>query len=136
MSLWIFSNNRTGYYEDSDWDSATILKHKRYYFKSSENNRTKVASGDRADLREYGSGLWGMCEISGDWTDDPEAKNKYEIEAGWFPIAKVRGCLARPGGRGGKLRIAQPGRGVCKKMPRLIVRSCTMESRITYRSAL
>jgi hypothetical protein len=89
VSIWIFSNNRAGYYEDSDWDTSTILKQKRYYFKSSEPNRTKVAAGDRAILREYGTGLWGLCEISGDWTDDPEAKSKHEIEAGWFPIAKV-----------------------------------------------
>lgn len=66
-----------------------ILKHKRYYFKSSEPNRTKVAAGDRVISREYRTGLWGLCEISGDWTNDPEAKRKYGTEAGWFPIAKV-----------------------------------------------
>lgn len=54
MSIWIFSNNRAGHYEDSDWDTSTILKHKRYYFKTSEPNRSKVAAGDRAILREYG----------------------------------------------------------------------------------
>ena len=89
MSIWIFSNNRTGYYESSDFDTSTILKHKRYYFKTSERNRAKVAAGDRAILREYGTGLWGLCEITGNWTDDPEAKAKHEIEAGWFPIAKL-----------------------------------------------
>ncbi len=89
MSIWIFSNNKAGHYGDSDWDTSAILKHKRYYFKSSEPNRTKVAAGDRAILREYGTGLWGLCEITGNWIDDPEAKAKHEIEAGWFPIAKL-----------------------------------------------
>ncbi len=89
MSIWIFSNDKVGYYEDSDWDTSAILKHKRYYLKSSEPNRNKVAAGDRVIRRECGTGLWGLCEISGDWTDDPKAKRKYEREAGWFPIAKV-----------------------------------------------
>ncbi len=90
MSIWIFSNNKVGYNQDSDWDTSTILKHKRYYFKSNEPNRTKVASGDRVVLREYGTGIWGVCEVAGDWVDDPEAKTKHEIEAGWFPIAKLQ----------------------------------------------
>jgi hypothetical protein len=89
VSIWIFSNNRVGYYEESDWDTSTILKRKRYYFKASESNRSKVAAGDRAILREYGTGLWGTCEVSGEWTNDPDARSKHEIEAGWFPIAKI-----------------------------------------------
>ena len=89
-NIWIFSNNRIGYYEDSDWDTSTILKHGRYYFKSNEPNRSKVAPGDRAILREYGSGIWGTCEIADNWVDDPKAKEKYSIEAGWFPIAKPK----------------------------------------------
>ena len=32
-NVWIFSNNREGFYGDSDWDTSTILKIKRYYFK-------------------------------------------------------------------------------------------------------
>lgn len=90
MSIWIFSNNKVGYYEDSDWDTLTILKHKRYYFKSNEPNRTKVVAGDRAILREYGSGLWGTCEVAGDWVNDPEGKAKHDIETGWFPIARIQ----------------------------------------------
>jgi len=90
VSVWIFSNNQVGYYEDSDWDTSTILKHKHYYFKSSEPNRTKVAAGDHAILREYGTGFWGMCEVAGEWVDDPEAVAKHQKEAGWFPIAKIQ----------------------------------------------
>ncbi len=90
MSIWIFSNNRVGHYEDSDWDTSTILKHKRYYFKTSEPNRSKVAAGDRAILREYGTGLWGICEVAGNWENDAEAQTKHDVEAGWFPITKVR----------------------------------------------
>jgi hypothetical protein len=52
MSIWIFSNNKVGAYADSEWDTSTILKHKRYYFKSNESNRTKVVGGDRAIFRE------------------------------------------------------------------------------------
>lgn len=32
---WIFSNNSPGSYEDSDFDTSTILKTKHYYFKTS-----------------------------------------------------------------------------------------------------
>jgi hypothetical protein len=90
MSIWIFSNRVVGHYEDSDWDTSTILKRKRYYFKASEPNRTKVTAGDRAILREYGTGLWGLCEVAGEWADDPEAQSKHEKEAGWFPITKIQ----------------------------------------------
>ena len=89
MSVWIFSNNSVGYYEETDWDTSTILKHKRYYLKSSEPNRGKVAAGDRAIFREYGTGIWGMCEVAGEWVDDPQATAKHEKEAGWFPISKI-----------------------------------------------
>jgi hypothetical protein len=89
-NLWIFSNNKAGYYDGSDWDTSTILKNGRYYFKLNEPNRAKVSPGDRAILREYGTGLWGVCEITGKWVDDPEAKSKHKIEAGWFPIAKPK----------------------------------------------
>jgi len=90
VSIWIFSNNRVGYYQDSDWDTATILKHERYYLKSSELNRSKVAAGDLAVLREYGTGFWGICEVAGDWENDLEAQSKYDVEAGWFPIRKIQ----------------------------------------------
>lgn len=89
-SIWIFSNNKPGYYEDSDWDTSTILRHGRYYFKSTEPNRAKVNSGDRALLREYGAGIWGVCEIAGDWVNDPKARIKHNVDAGWFPIAKPK----------------------------------------------
>jgi hypothetical protein len=90
VSLWIFSNNKVGYYEGTDWDTSTILNHKRYYFKSNEPNRTKVVVGDRAVFREYGAGLWGICEVAGEWVIDPEGKAKHELETGWFPIAKIQ----------------------------------------------
>lgn len=89
-SIWIFSNNRVGYYESSDWDTSTILKRGRYYFKSNEPNRSRVATGDRVILREYGSGIWGTCEITGDWMVDPNSNAKHNVEAGWFPIAKPK----------------------------------------------
>jgi hypothetical protein len=90
MSIWIFSNQKVGYYDNADWDTSTILTRGRYYFKSSEPNRAKVALGDLAILREYGTGIWGVCEVTGSWVDDPEATKKHKIEAGWFPIAKAQ----------------------------------------------
>ncbi len=88
--IWIFSNNYPGYYEDSDWDTSTIIKTKHYYFKTSEANRTKVEKGDTALLREYGSGFWGACEISGDWVEDKKALEKHPVKAGWFPIDNLK----------------------------------------------
>lgn len=90
MAIWIFSNKKSGDYGDSDWDTSMILKYERYYFKSSEPNRPKVTAGDLVILREYGTGLWGLCEITGNWTDDPDAESKYGIEAGWFAITKIQ----------------------------------------------
>lgn len=87
--IWIFSNNRKGYYDDSDWDTTTILETGQYYFKKTEPNRHKVKSGDLVLFREYGRGFWGSCEISGEWVDDDDGMDKHGIETGWFPIDKV-----------------------------------------------
>lgn len=89
-NVWIFSNNYEGAYGDSDWDTSTILRSGRYYFKQSERNRVKIKKGDSIMLREYGSGFWGSTYIADDWVADPEAIKKYKEEAGWFPIAKVK----------------------------------------------
>lgn len=89
-NLWIFSNNFEGYYEDSDWDTSTILKTKHYYFKKTEPNRSKVKKGDFIFLREYGSGFWGTCETAEDWKDDPKGQEKHNIDTGWFPIIKIK----------------------------------------------
>lgn len=89
MAIWIFANKYEGRYQDTDWDTATILKRKQYYFKTSEKNRSKVSKGDKVFLREYGTGIWGSC-IVGEWHDDKEAKRKHNIEAGWFPISDIQ----------------------------------------------
>jgi hypothetical protein len=89
MAVWIFSNKYEGRYQDSDWDTATILKRKQYYFKSSENNRPKVSKGDSVFLREYGKGIWGTCTV-GQWEEDKEAKKKWKHDAGWFPISNIQ----------------------------------------------
>lgn len=90
MAYWIFSNNRVGYYQDSDWDTATILKRKQYYFKANEPNRAKVTTGDTVILREYGAGLWGELEVTGPWVPDPDAVSKHQTQAGYFPTGKLR----------------------------------------------
>jgi len=89
-NIWIFSNKAEGYYEDSDWDTTTILKTKKYYFKTSEPNRSKIKKDDNVLFREYGIGFWGHCIIVSDWVDDKDAKSKYQIEAGWFLIDKIK----------------------------------------------
>jgi hypothetical protein len=88
--VWIFSNKSKGSYEDSDWDTSTILKTKRYYFKTNEPNRTKVEKGDTVLFREYGTGFWGTCEVSGNWVEDQKAVQKHEVKAGWFPIDSIK----------------------------------------------
>lgn len=88
--IWIFSNNSPGFYEDSDWDTSTILKTKHYYFKTNESNRAKVEKGDTVLFREYGTGFWGTCNIFGDWVEDDGAVEKYQIKAGWFPIDNIK----------------------------------------------
>jgi len=45
-NVWIFSNKKKDHYGDSDWDTSTIIKTKRYYFKESEPNRSKIKRGD------------------------------------------------------------------------------------------
>lgn len=89
-NVWIFSNHHVDYYGDSDWDTSTILKSKKYYFKVAEKNRFKVKNGDRVIFREYGSGFWGESVILDNWTDDPDAVDKHEIKAGWFPLGKIK----------------------------------------------
>ncbi len=90
MAFWIFSNNPVGAYQDTDWDTSTILKRKQYYFKANEPNRVKVAPGDSVLFREYGTGLWGDCEVTGPWAPDTDAVSKHSTEAGWFPIGKIK----------------------------------------------
>lgn len=89
-NVWIFSNKYEGAYRDSDWDTSTILRSGHYYFKQSESNRAKIKKGDSILLREYGSGFWGSTYIADDWVADPEAYKKYQEEAGWFQIDKVK----------------------------------------------
>ena len=90
INYWIFSNNPVGEYGDSDWDTSTILKTKRYYFGEDAKNRTKVKEGDIAIFREFGSGYWGICEV-GKWALDPEGPSKYDgRKTGWFKISKIK----------------------------------------------
>lgn len=89
-NIWIFSNKYKGRYGDTDWDTSTILKTKRYYFKENEPNRWKVKKLDQIILREYGSGFWGTCEIVDEWAPDSEALSKHNTKAGWFPIDKIK----------------------------------------------
>ncbi len=87
---WIFSNQWNGMYGDSDWDMDTILKTKRYYFKNSESNRSKINDGDFVIFRTYGSGYWGTCQIASNWVPDADAEQKHDCEAGWFEISNIR----------------------------------------------
>jgi len=88
--IWIFSNLSKLDDETSDFTTQNILKSKKYYFKQSERNRAKVSKGDKIILREYGTGFWGTCEISGDWTEDQNGIKRYGVETGWFPISNIK----------------------------------------------
>lgn len=88
--IWIFSNLARLDDEASDFTTQNILRRKKYYFKKSERNRAKVSKGDKIILREYGTGFWGTCDISGEWTEDPNGRKRYGIETGWFPISNIR----------------------------------------------
>ena len=88
-NIWIFSNNRKGHYEDSDWDTSTILKTKNYYFKESEPNRQNVKKGDTVLFREYGFGFWGSCVVSDEWVSDKDGIDKHDKDTGWFPIDDI-----------------------------------------------
>ena len=89
-NIWIFSNNIEGSYDDSDWDTTTILKTNMYYFKKNESNRSKIQKGDFVLLRTYGYGFWGTLEIDDNWNDDPDGQDKHGVNAGWFPIRNVQ----------------------------------------------
>lgn len=90
MATWVFANNPCGSYGESDWDTGTIIRKSKYYFKESERNRTYVKAGDRILLREYGRGFWAHCEVSGDWIPDLEWHKQSDKETGWFPISGLK----------------------------------------------
>ena len=87
---WIFSNRHVGAYGDSDWDTSTILKTKRYYFGEKLPNRSYVKQGDIVMLRTFGEGFWGTCEIKEDWVSDPDGESKHGRKTGWFQIKNIK----------------------------------------------
>ena len=86
---WIFSNNKSGYYGDSDWDMSTIIRTNHYYLKEKERNRTYIRSGHIVFMRNYGEGYIGKFEINGDWVEDGESFEKYQEHAGYFPMTNM-----------------------------------------------
>ncbi len=90
MNFWCLCNHHEGKYGDSDWDTNTILANKHYYLRQQERNRKHIKVGDRVLFREYGTGFWGTCEISSEWTPDENALHKHEEEAGWFSFRGVK----------------------------------------------
>ncbi len=89
QKYWCFSNYGVGSYPGTEWDISTIIKSKQYYFNETERNRQNISSGDVVIFREYSSGFWGTCQITGEWVKDEEAEGKYQVKAGWFPIDKI-----------------------------------------------
>ena len=86
---WIFSSNEPGKEEGNDWDTRTILSKKRYYLKVKEKSRSRVQTGDVCFIRVYGDGFWGKFTIAGGWKEDPQARKKYGLLAGYFPMIKI-----------------------------------------------
>ncbi len=87
--FWVFSNKSAGTYENSDWDMSTILDRSEYYFAESEGNRAYVRPGDVVAMRIYRESYIGKFRVSGNWTPDPEAEEKHNCKAGYFPMAHV-----------------------------------------------
>ena len=88
-SFWVFSNKIAGTYNNSDWDMSTIFDRSQYYLAESERNRAYVRLGDVVAMRIYGESYVGTFRVSHDWKPDPEAEEKHDCKAGYFPMAEV-----------------------------------------------
>ncbi|HEY5463148.1 MAG TPA: AAA family ATPase [Hanamia sp.] len=71
-NYFIFGNKPKGEYEDSIWDTSTILETKEYYFTTSDNLTYKPQKGDVVIFKEFNTKVyWGQAIID---------SNKEEID--------------------------------------------------------
>jgi hypothetical protein len=66
-NYFIFGNRPKGEYEDSFWDTSTILETKEYYFTKSDNLTYKPRKGDIVIFKEfYTQVYWGQAILDSD----------------------------------------------------------------------
>ena len=62
-SYYIFGNKPKGEYEDSIWDTSTILETKEYYFTTSDNLTYKPKKGDIVIFKEFNTKIYWVQAI-------------------------------------------------------------------------
>ncbi|SFQ15562.1 McrB family protein [Parafilimonas terrae] len=66
-NYFIFGNKPPGEYEDSFWDTSTILETKEYYFTTNDNLTYKPKRGDVIIFKEFNTKIyWGQAVIDSD----------------------------------------------------------------------
>ncbi|MCU0440348.1 MAG: AAA family ATPase [Raineya sp.] len=66
-NYFIFGNKPKGEYEDSFWDTSTILETKEYYFTTSDNLTYKPKKGDIVIFKEFNTKIyWGQAILDSD----------------------------------------------------------------------
>ena len=88
--FWVFSNKAAGAYHGNVWDMQTTLETRMYYLRRKEKNCGKVRPGDIGYMREYGKGYLGRFEIAEAWKLDPDATREFNVECGYFVMAKAK----------------------------------------------
>lgn len=84
IQYFIFGNKPSGKYQDSIWDTRTILETGEYYFLSSVNLLYKPQIGDKVIFKEFDNKIyWGEAEIE-------NKINEFEIEDGMVTGFKLK----------------------------------------------
>lgn len=84
MNYWIFSNKPANFYHGSKWDTSSILKSKRWYFRNDDPNARNIRKGDKVVARIYGSEYFVRFSIGSSLKPDPTDK-----AVGFFEMADV-----------------------------------------------
>lgn len=70
LNYFIFGNKPQGEYEDSFWDTSTILDTKEYYFTTNDNLTYKPKKGDIVIFKEFNTKVyWGQATLDSDKED-------------------------------------------------------------------
>jgi len=76
-NYFIFGNKPKGEYEDSFWDTSTILETKEYYFTTNDNLTYKPKRGDVIIFKEFNTKIyWGQAVID---SDKEEVKQENDV---------------------------------------------------------
>jgi len=86
-NFFIFGNKPHGEYEDSFWDTSTILEKKEYYFTSKDKLTYKPKKGDVVIFKEFNTKIyWGQA-IIGDDKEEVEKEGNVVIR---FKLKDIR----------------------------------------------